>query len=142
MWKTSDDAPGKSGTFATLASVHSAGARLDDELLALVEDEQLCQQIQADPELNELAELTHFAAEVRAVLAPTRRNIELSVQERVQRICSAVLRRSGALPPEAALMDETAQDKLIERKLAEYRSRKHMFVKLFSPRIRRRNAEP
>ena len=74
MWKTSDDVPPKSGTFATLACVHSAGAQLDDELLALVEDPQLCEQIQSDPELNELAVLTQFAAEVRAVLAPTRRN--------------------------------------------------------------------
>ena len=142
MWKTSDDTPPKSGTFATLASTHPTSAQLDDELLELVGDAQLCEQIQADPELNELADLTQFAQEVRAVFAPTRRNIELSVQDRVERIRSAVLRRSGALPPEAALMDETAQDKLIERKLAEYRSSKHAFVKLFSPRMRGRNGEP
>jgi hypothetical protein len=145
MWKTSDDTPPKSGTFATLARVQPASAQLDEELLELVEDPQLCEQIQADLELNELAELTQFAEEVRAVLAPTRRNIELSVQERVQRICNAVLSRAGALPPEAALMDETAQDQLIERKLADYRSNKHAFVKLFSPRIprvHRRNREP
>ena len=145
MWKTSDDTPPKSGTYTNLTRVHPTVARHDQddqELLALVEDPLLCEQIQADPELNELAELTKFAAEVQAVLAPTRRNIELSVQERVKRICSTVLSRSGALPPEAALMDETAQDKLLERKLADYRSNKHAFVKLFSPIRRGRNGEP
>lgn len=150
MWQTSEESELKSGTFATIDRGDPAPAnapcssKSDSELLGLVEDAELCAQLQSDPELIELAELTQLAEQVRTALAPARRNIELGVRERVQRICSAVLKRSGALPPEAALMDEAAQDRLIERRLAEYRreSKRGFVKKLFSARVRGRRDGP
>jgi predicted house-cleaning noncanonical NTP pyrophosphatase (MazG superfamily) len=136
MW-TFDKSRRKSNAIATM------DAALDSELRALIEDDELCALLLSDPELNELADLTRLAEHVRTTLAPARRNIELSARARVQRICSAVLIRSGALPPEAALMDEEAQDHAIERKLAEYRgANKRGLAKLFAARIRGRRAGP
>lgn len=124
MWHRVDDDEGKADTLA----------RVDRELFALVEDAELCAEMQADPELHELAELTRFAGQVSATLAPARRNIEPSVSEHVRKICGAVLRRVGALPPEAALLDEAEQDLLLERRLVEYRMRKRGVAKLLPAR--------
>jgi hypothetical protein len=136
MWQRFDENEGQADTLATLDgndAVHP-GSLLDRELFALVEDAELCAEMQDDPELHELAEMTRFSSRVCAILAPARRNIEPSVSERVGRICGAVLRRAGALPPEAALLDDADQDRVLERKLVEYRMRKRGLAKLLPAR--------
>jgi hypothetical protein len=142
MRHTADKNDAKSGTFAMFVPLqhrNDAPQRLpeDPELLALVDDPELCAAMLADPELRELAELTRLADQLRASFAPRRTLLDSSEQERVQRIQSAVLKRSGVMPPETALLDEAAQDHLLARKLAEYRSAcKRRLSRLLSARFR------
>jgi len=136
------DAARTSESRSSAQSLSSSASIVDSELFELVEDAELCAALQADPELMELAELTQLARHVRETMAPTRRNVELSVRDRVRRICSAVLSRAGALPPEEALLDAATQHRIIARKLAEYRARKRGFAQLFSARVRGRRDGP
>jgi hypothetical protein len=104
--KFEQDAPGNA-----MPSLTSAGFDMDP--LELVDDAELRAELQEDPDLRELTELTALAASVRALVAPERADV-VKESDRLQQIEQSVLYQHGILPIAIAEMDAETKRHILD----------------------------
>jgi hypothetical protein len=100
------------------AILTTTGAGLATNPLGLVDDPELRAEMESDPELLELSELTAFAAEVRAVVASERRDL-IRESDRLQQIEQSVLYQLGILPIAIAEMDSETKRHILDTSAKE-----------------------
>jgi hypothetical protein len=95
------------------AMLTNTGAVLDLNPFEVVDDPEARAELQEDPDLRELAELTALAAKVRALLAPERSEV-IKESDRLQQIEQSVLYQQGILPIAIAEMDAEAKRHILD----------------------------
>lgn len=91
---------------------------LDLDPFEVVDDPEARAELQEDPDLRELAELTALAAKVRALIAPERHEV-IKESDRLQQIEQSVLYQQGILPIAIAEMDAETKRHILDTSATE-----------------------
>lgn len=100
------------------AMLTNTGAVFDLNPFEVVDDPGTRMELQEDPDLRELAELTALAAKVRTLLAPERHAV-IKESDRLQQIEQSVLYQQGILPIAIAEMDAETKRHILDTSATE-----------------------